>query len=268
MSISVSELADAVRRRNPLVHNITNYVAAPLQANALSALGASPIMADDPAEAADMTALADVLAVNIGTLNQDTVPAMHKSMRAAADKGIPVVFDPVGIGATAFRRETALALLDAYPVGIIRANAGEIAAIAGVEHQSKGIDAGGLVERALETACRVALRYGCTVAMTGAADYITDGTRAYRCGNGHPMMAALVGTGCTASSVTAAFAAVSPDNLVDAAAAALAFYGFCGEKAAAAAKGPGSLGVGLLDALYTVGADEFAEGCSLEAVPV
>lgn len=268
MPLPVAEFAAAVRRRNPLVHNITNYVAAPLQANALSALGASPIMADEAAEAAEMTTLADALAVNIGTLNRGSIAAMHASMRAAADKGIPVIFDPVGIGATGLRRQTALELLDAYPVGIIRANAGEIAVLAGVAHQSKGIDAGSVPAAAWDAARRVAVRYRCTVAMTGAADYITDGACAYLCRNGHPMMAALVGTGCTSSSVVAAFAAAEPGRLPQAAAAALAFYGLCGETAAAGAQGPGSLQTGLVDSLYGLDAGAAAAGIRLEAVPV
>ncbi|EGZ51342.1 hydroxyethylthiazole kinase [Neisseria wadsworthii] len=264
--ISVADMAAAVRRRNPLVHNITNYVAAPFQANALSAVGASPIMADAVEEAAEMTGLADALVINLGTLNRYTIAAMQLSMQAAADKGIPVVFDPVGVGATAFRRETALSLLAQYPVNIIRANAGEIAELIGVAHQNKGIDAGSAPKQALELARQAAERYRCTIAMTGATDYITNGTETYACRNGHPMMAALVGTGCTSSSVTAAFAATHPENLTAAAAAALAYYGLCGQTTAAAARGPGSLQAELLDALYTLPESAIRQGCLLEAL--
>lgn len=266
MTVSVSQLATAVRRRNPLVHNITNYVAAPLQANALSAVGASPIMADAPEEAAAMVSLADVLAVNIGTLNSRSLEAMRLAMRAAAEKGIPVVFDPVGVGATPYRKQAAAELLAANPVGIIRANAGEIAVLAEVSHQSKGIDAGTVSADPLAVAGQVARRYRCTVAMTGAADYITDGVRTYVCRNGHPMMAVLVGTGCTASSVVAAFAAVQPDDLPAAAAAALSYYGLCGEVAAAASHGPGGLQAEFLDALYGLPTERIEAGSLLETV--
>ncbi|MDO4641873.1 MAG: hydroxyethylthiazole kinase [Neisseria sp.] len=263
MLVSVAEMAIAVRRRNPLIHNITNYVAAPFQANALSAIGASPIMADAIEEAADMTRLADALAVNIGTLNHNTIAAMHLSMQAAFEKDIPIVFDPVGIGATPFRKQTALELLEKHPVSIIRANAGEIAVLAGAAHSSKGIDAGNEVSAALQNARQVAKHYRCTVAMTGATDYITDGTQTYLCHNGHPMMAALVGTGCTSSSVVAAFVATHPDKPTVAAAAALAYYGLCGQTAAASAQGPGSLQPAMLDALYNLPQETIKQGAQL-----
>ncbi len=263
MPLSVARLVAEVRNRNPLVHNITNYVAAPLQANALSAIGASPIMADEESEAEEMTALSDGLLINIGTLNRHTLAAMHLSMRSAHAKGIPIVFDPVGVAATELRRQTTLELLAKHPVGIIRANAGEIAFLAGQASLSKGVDAGSAPENPLDLACSVAHRYQCVVAMTGQTDYITDGERTYACNNGHPMMSVLVGTGCTLSSVVAAFAATHPDQLLDAAAAALAYYGLCGETAAQAAGGPGSLQTHMLDTLYNLSEQQIRQSCRL-----
>lgn len=266
MPLSVARLAAEVRNRNPLVHNITNYVAAPLQANALSAIGASPIMADEEAEVAEMVSLSDGLVINLGTLNRRTVTAMHAAMHAARNKGIPIVFDPVGVGATAFRRETAQALLAQHQVSIIRANAGEIAFLAENIHTGKGIDAGAAPEQPLNIARKVARRYGCVVAMTGAADYITDGIRTYVCHNGDPMMSVLVGTGCTATSIVAAFAATHPDNLLVATTAALAYYGLCGETAAKEAHGPGSLAAAMLDALYRLPEEVIEQGSRLSVI--
>ncbi|MDO5639952.1 MAG: hydroxyethylthiazole kinase [Neisseria sp.] len=250
MSLSVARLAAEVRQRNPLVHNITNYVAAPLQANALSAIGASPIMADDAEEVAEMVSLSDGLVINLGTLNRRTIDSMHTAMRTARTKGIPIVFDPVGAGATELRRQTAHELLAQHPVSIIRANAGEIAFLAENAYFGKGVDAGIAPEKPLDIARKVARRHGCIVAMTGETDYITDGIRTYVCHNGDAMMSVLVGTGCTATSVVAAFAATHPHNLLAAATAALCYYGLCGEIAAEEAVGPGSLAAALLDNLY------------------
>lgn len=263
MTLPVARLVAEVRSRNPLVHNITNYVAAPLQANALSAIGASPIMADEESEAEEMTGLSDGLLINIGTLNRHTIAAMHLSMRSAHAKGIPIVFDPVGVAATELRRQTALELLAKHPISIIRANAGEIAFLAGQASLSKGVDAGGTPDNPLDLARSVARRYQCIVAMTGPTDYITDGEHTYACDNGHPMMSVLVGTGCTLSSVVTAFAAVHPDQLLETAAAALAYYGLCGETAAQTAGGPGSLQTNLLDTLHTLSEQQIQQGCRL-----
>ncbi|MDO5639705.1 MAG: hydroxyethylthiazole kinase [Neisseria sp.] len=266
MSLSVARLAAEVRSRNPLIHNITNYVAAPLQANALSAIGASPIMADEEAEAAEMASLSDGLVINMGTLSRRTISSMHTAMSAAAEKGIPIVLDPVGVGATALRRQTAHELLAAHRVSIIRANAGEIAFLAEKAHLGKGVDAGIAPEKPLEIARKVARRHQCIVAMTGATDYITDGLRTYVCHNGDAMMSALVGTGCTASSVVAAFAAAQPHNLLAAATAALSYYGLCGEIATARAEGPGSLAAALLDALYRLPEEVIEQGSRLSVI--
>ncbi len=266
MSLSIAQMLANVRSRNPLIHNITNYVAAPLQANALSAIGASPIMADEEAEVAEMAALSDGLVINLGTLNRHTTAAMHTAMSAAAAKGIPIIFDPVGVAATAFRRQSARELLAQHPVSIIRANAAEAAFLADDTLQGKGIDAGGAPEKPLDTARRLAQRYRCVVAMTGATDYITDGSRTYVCHNGDAMMSVLVGTGCTASSVVAAFAATHPHNLLGAATAALAYYGLCGETAARAADGPGSMQAALLDALYRLPEEVIEQGGRLSVI--
>ena len=256
MTLNVASFATAVRTQNPLVHNITNYVAAPLQANALSAVGASPIMADAPEESAQMAALSNVLAVNIGTLHKSSIAAMHLAMQSANEKGIPVIFDPVGVGATAFRQETAQDLLNKHSVSVIRANASEIAVLAQAGQGGKGIDAGEVKADLPALARAVAEKYSCVVAMTGATDYITNGKITYLCRNGHPLMAALVGTGCTASSVVAAFVGAHPNTPLEAACAALSYYGLCGQVAAAVSKGPGSLNAAFLDALYTLSAKE------------
>ncbi len=263
MDLPVARFAAAVRARNPLIHSITNYVVASFQANALSALGASPIMADEPEEAAKLTGLSDGLVVNIGTLNQHSINAMYLSAQAACRKNIPRVLDPVGVGASYLRQHTVHELLQLFRFSAIRGNAGEIAFLAQAGHRSKGIDAGALEADPLQIAQTVARRYQSIVVMTGAEDYITDGHTTYLCRNGHSMMAVLVGTGCIASAVVGAFIAAHNHNMLEAAAAAISFYGLCGETAAASAQGPGSLQTLLLDNLYHLPREAMDQGCRL-----
>ena len=166
---------DKVRGQNPLVHNITNGVAMNFTANGLLALGASPIMADEVSEMADMAAICSALLINIGTLRRQTVEAMLAAGKAANARGIPVVFDPVGAAATQFRRDTVERLLAEVRFAAIRGNAAEMAYIAGGAWQGKGVDAGGGAANAVEVAATAAKRYGCVAAVSGATDYVSDG---------------------------------------------------------------------------------------------
>ncbi|MFP3324828.1 hydroxyethylthiazole kinase, partial [Planococcus sp. SIMBA_160] len=143
MKIScASNLLEKVRANNPLVHNITNQVVTNFTANGLLALGASPVMANAKEEVAEMAQLADALVLNIGTLTKDTVEAMVIAGQAANEKGVPVLLDPVGVGATTFRTRTAKQLLQQVKISVVRGNAAEIAHLLGVDGwQSKGVDA-------------------------------------------------------------------------------------------------------------------------------
>ena len=209
------------------------------------------------------TGLSDGLVVNIGTLNQHSINAMYLSAQAACRKNIPRVLDPVGVGASYLRQHTVHELLQLFRFSAIRGNAGEIAFLAQAGHRSKGIDAGALEADPLQIAQTVARRYQSIVVMTGAEDYITDGHTTYLCRNGHSMMAVLVGTGCIASAVVGAFIAAHNHNMLEAAAAAISFYGLCGETAAASAQGPGSLQTLLLDNLYHLPREAMDQGCRL-----
>lgn len=243
-----NNLAD-LRRRAPLVHNITNYVVMNNTANALLAVGASPVMAHALEEVADMVAIADALVINIGTLSREWVRAMEAAMRAAADKGIPIVFDPVGVGATAYRNSSCSALLRAAAPTVIRGNASEIMALTDVTIKTKGVDSLASGEAAQAAALSLARESGAVVVVSGPEDLITDGTIMMSIGNGHPLMPRVTGLGCTASALIGAFAAVNPDPL-KAATSAMAVMGICGERAAQHSPGPGSLQHHFLDALY------------------
>ncbi len=232
----------------PLVHHITNYVTVNDCANVTLAIGAAPVMAEAPEEVAEMVGLADALVLNIGTLSSGQVEAMLLAGRAANARGIPVVLDPVGAGATHFRTTTALRLLDGLEIAVLKGNAGEIGTIAGNEARVRGVDSAGLAGDPADVCRRLASRLGCVVAMSGPVDIVSDGNRVALVENGCPMMGAVSGTGCMVASLTGAFAAVADDPFA-AAVAALAAFGVSGERAAQEAHGPGSFRPGLFDAL-------------------
>lgn len=242
----IVQVALRVRMRNPLIHYIPNWVTANDVANTLLALGASPIMAIAPDEVADIRSAA--LALNLGTPTTERYAAVEIAARAASVRNVPIVVDPVGVGATAFRLRHAKQLLATLPVAMLRLNASEALALLGEQTDARGVDAVGSLKDSIALAQALAQRYTCVAAITGVADVVSDGWRTLLIENGTPMLARITGTGCMVSGIVAACAAVTDDYVLAAAAALLAF-GVAGEMAAGAT-GPGSLRVGLLDALY------------------
>jgi hydroxyethylthiazole kinase len=238
-----------IRAEAPLVHNITNYVVMNVTANALLALGASPVMAHAQEEVAEMTGIARALVINIGTLSAPWISAMFTAGGAARRKGLPIVLDPVGAGATAFRTETSRRLLDELSPAIVRANPSEIRALESDERATRGVDSAHAPEDAAEAASALAGRTGGVVVASGAIDLVVAGGTVARVLNGHPMMAKVTGMGCTASALAGAFAAVNP-SARDAAVNAMAVMGIAGELAAEGAPGPGTFLARFLDALY------------------
>jgi hydroxyethylthiazole kinase len=247
----------AVREKHPLVHNITNYVVMNVTANALLAIGAAPVMAHAVDEVEEMAGIAGALVLNIGTLSPPWIEAMFRAGRAARARGIPIVLDPVGAGATRLRTDSARRLLDEIRPAIVRGNASEILALTGDEFRARGVDSMHPVAQARAAAADLARRFAVVVAVTGAEDFVTDGRRAARISNGHPLMGRITGSGCTASALTGAFAAVAEDAFT-AAAATLAVFGICGELAAVGDPGPGTYQVRLLDALSAVQPEDVA----------
>jgi hydroxyethylthiazole kinase len=255
MPLSPAETLRELRERRPLVHQITNYVVMNETANATLALGALPVMAHAREEVEEMVGLASALVINIGTLSPQWVDAMLAAGRAANDKGIPVVVDPVGAGATRYRTETAKRLLDDVDVTVVRGNAGEIATLVGVEAEVRGvesIDAGG--DRA-ELARESARTLGVVASVTGPVDHVSDGERVLAVANGHELLATVSGTGCMSTAITGCFLAAKPEAPLEAAAEALAAFGVAGEDAAAEARGPGTFHAALYDALYNLDPD-------------
>jgi hydroxyethylthiazole kinase len=249
MTVSPGASLRALRERKPLVHQITNYVVMNETANATLALGALPVMAHAREEVEEMVGLAGALAINIGTLSPHWVEAMLAAGKAANAKGIPVVLDPVGAGATRYRTETAKRILDEVDVAVLRGNAGEVATLVGVEAEVRGVESIGGAGDPAELAREAARTLGVVASVTGPVDHVSDGDGVLAVANGHELLGAVSGTGCMSTAITGCFLAVKPEEPLAAAAEALAAFGVAGEEAARDAKGPGTFHANLYDAL-------------------
>lgn len=202
-----------IRKKSPLIHCITNYVVANYTANGLLAIGASPLMADELAEMNDIVSLANAVLLNIGTVNSRTRKAMVKAGQVANERNIPVVLDPVGVGASAFRKETVQDILLQVDAQLIRCNAGELASIANISWRSKGVDSGDGEMNTEDAAKQVARKYRCFVIVTGERDLLTDGEQVLYATGGHERMTEVTGTGCLLSAICAATLTLNGDQL-------------------------------------------------------
>jgi len=247
-------ILEKVRTQKPLVHHLTNWVTIYDCANIVKVLGASPVMAHAKEESGDMAKLGSSLVLNIGTLTPDFIESMKVAAKSANKKGIPVILDVCGAGATPFRDEKSFELLDGVRVDVIKGNASEIARIAGENVQTKGVDSVDVEKDLIDIARQLAKKRNATVVITGKEDIVADKDRHYIVKNGHELMAHVVGTGCMASSVIGTFCAVEKD-LAKASAAALACFGIAGELAAKESKGPGSFKESLFDNIYRLDKD-------------
>lgn len=248
---------DTVRLESPLVHNITNFVVMNNTANALLAIGASPIMAHGHSELAEMVSLCQSTVINIGTLDAYFVDSMLIAARKAHELGKPWVLDPVGAGATRYRNEVLAQLLACQPT-VIRGNASEIMALAKVSGViTKGVDSTADSLDAIPAAKDLAAQFGAVVVVSGATDVIVGPEHILFIENGHPTMTRVTGLGCSASALIGAFIAVIK-NTFEAVAAATAVFSMAGEIAAEKSSGPGTLQVQLLDALYTIDESVFS----------
>ena len=263
-----------VRKKVPLIHNITNYVTVNDVANIILACGASPIMADDEREAEEITSICNGLNINIGTLNARTIHSMKLAGKKAKELGHTVLLDPVGAGASTLRTKTALSLLEEIPFDVVRGNISEIKTLASGSGTTKGVDADvadAVTEDTLDQAVafvkNFAKKSGSIVAITGAIDLVSDGEKCYVIRNGRPEMGKITGTGCQLSGVMTAYITANPDNKLEAAAAAVCVMGLAGEI------GWGNMQEGdgnstyrnrIIDAIYNMSAKMLDQGAKYE----
>ena len=269
--IDVAKWLERVRENRPLVHNITNLVVTNIAANALLAIGASPVMAYAKQEVGDMAKMASGLSLNMGTLDDAVVESMLIAGRAANSVGVPVIFDPVGVGATRYRNEVAEDVVAQLKLSILRGNAGEIGILLGAGGWVKGVDSSGVADNLGATMVEFAHNHGCVVIATGETDYVTDGDTLWALRNGHPLLAAITGSGCMITAVLGAFAGVAgrhavPRDYAHAAIAALTCYNVAGELAGGRAQGPGTFQADLFDALYHLDGAYVNECAQIEVI--
>ncbi|CAM4380155.1 MAG: Hydroxyethylthiazole kinase [Legionellaceae bacterium] len=251
-STSIFHDLTQISNSQPLIHNITNYVAMPFIANALLAIGASPIMAHAIDEIEEIIQMAKALVINIGTLDNYWLQSMLLAMETAKTIGIPIILDPVGAGATHFRTEATLKLINKNPPQVIRGNAAEILALGGhLLTYSKGVDSLYQSEQACEAAKELAKQYGCTIVISGKEDFIINPTMYYKIANGIPLMTKITGMGCTATAIIGAFCSINSDITL-ASTYAMAVMGIAGEIAAKQAVGPATLQMHFIDTLYNL----------------
>ncbi len=261
---------ETVRKENPLVHNITNFVVMNNSANALLAFGASPAMVHSCDEVEEFVGLSKSLVINIGTIYSEQLKSMKLAAQVAKSACIPWILDPVGVGATRFRRRAVRELLSFAP-NVIRGNASEIISIAddNVAH-GKGVDSTQSSDAALSAAQTLAKAQRCVVAITGAVDYVAssppnghDQHNLTSIHNGHPLMSRVTGLGCSLTALIGACLAVN-NNAHQATVAAISYFGVAGEIAAEQSNGPGSLQTCLLDTLYTLDRETFLKRARIE----
>lgn len=272
--IMITKMLENVRKTTPLVHNITNYVTVNDCANAVIAIGGSPIMSDDIEDVRDITSICSALNINIGTLNKNTIPSMFEAGRISNELNHPVVLDPVGAGASMLRTETAKGLIDKVKFSVIRGNISEIKALALGNAKTLGVDAAVAdkvtddnIDNVIVFAKDFAKRTGATIAITGEIDIIADENIAYTATNGHSIMSKITGSGCMLSAILGAFISANPDNITEATLAAVCTMGICGERAFMRLKendGNATFRTYLIDELYKIDENILGENARYE----
>ncbi len=262
-----------VRVRRPLVHNITNLVVNNTVANALLSIGASPVMAQAHEEVADMARISAAIALNIGTLSPELVTAMQIAGKSANEAGIPVIFDPVGVGATPYRTRTATDIVRSLQLTVLRGNAGEIGYMLGSGGKVTGVDSAGASAAMPIAMKQYAKEHHSVVVATGEIDWVTDGQQVWKLQNGHSLMAAVTGSGCSLTGILGAFAGVVPrrsplGTYAEAVIAGITCFNVAAEKAALLAQGPGTFQAAFFDALYRIDGDDVERNAHIEVVDI
>ncbi|RJQ33252.1 MAG: hydroxyethylthiazole kinase [Actinobacteria bacterium] len=260
----VSRDLSLIREKKPLVHHLTNFVVMNETANMTLAIGALPIMSHAPEEVEEMVQVASCLVLNIGTLTPYWINSMILAGKKANELGIPVVLDPVGAGATKLRIDSAKKILEEVNISTVRGNSAEIAVLAGIQAEIKGVEAISKSASSEQIAQDFALKSGCVAAVTGVEDVVSDGETTITIKNGHKMMATITGTGCMSTTMVAAFNAVQKNPLV-AALGGLCAFGVAGEKAAYYTNNkPGSFHVALYDEVSNLSAADILDRAKIE----
>lgn len=251
-----------LKKKKPLVHHITNYVTVNDCANMTLALGASPVMADDIGEVEEMVSFASSLVLNIGTLNSRTIASMIAVGKKAKKLGIPIVFDPVGVGATSLRTATAKRIMEEVCPSVIRGNMSEIKILAGLSAYIKGVDSVADEMDGEQVARELSQKLGCVIAITGKQDIIAQGERVCRIDNGHAILSQVTGTGCMATSLVGCFCGATDDWFMGAVAGVMTMglAGELAEQSLQVGEGIGTFRTRLFDAVWLMTPEALRKG--------
>ena len=252
--MTCSELMKKVREKKPLVHHITNYVTVNDCANVTICAGGSPVMTDESEDVIDISAISSAVVINMGTLNKRTVKSMIVAGKIANDHNVPVIFDPVGVGASAYRNSIADLILSKVKVAVIKGNSGEIGVLSGIGGEVRGVDSVSSTDEK-KAVITLAKKFDCVVAMTGKTDYVSDGKKTVVLNNGDEYLGLVSGTGCMVSSVVGCYVGANGVS-VDSVAAAISVFSIAGEIARKDSNGPGTFKPRLLDALYNLSKED------------
>ncbi|MFJ7752213.1 hydroxyethylthiazole kinase [Peribacillus muralis] len=265
MKLSIADLFEKVRERKPLVHQITNFVTVNDCANATLAIGGSPVMTSSPKEVEDMVSLADALVLNFGTIDERSLEAMEIAGRTANSRNIPVILDPVGVGATPYRTEKANELLKKVSFQVIRGNASEIQRLIGGDIVTRGVDSEELEISNAELAASAANLLDSIIVVSGAIDAVSNGKHTTVIDNGNILLTNVTGTGCMATALIGAFTGVT-DDYYAAAIAGISTMSISGELAAESLQqneGTGTFRVRLIDAISRMNNELWMNGVKI-----
>lgn len=259
---SLYQAIQHIRQEKPLIHHITNLVTMNDCANITLAIGGSPIMAMDPKEVGEVTARAQSLVINMGTLNELVLEAMLISGKVANTLNIPIILDPTGIGISTFRQRALSKILENIKVDIIKGNASEIKTLLGLSTVFKGVDAldTDTIESLSEITQQASKMLDTVVVCTGETDIISSSENVIHVKGGNPMLKNITGTGCMLGSLIGAHIAIN-SNKMEAAGLALKSMHIAGERAYTRIikekRGSGSYKVFLIDEIYNLSSGEY-----------
>lgn len=260
----------------PLVHNITNYVTVNDCANVILACGASPLMSDDIGEVEEIVSISSALVINIGTLNERIIESMIVAGKKANEIDIPVILDPVGMGASSLRNSAVKKLTDEVNFSVIKGNISEIKSmitncknIGGVDVQESDILDANNIDEAISFVKSASKQFNSVIAVTGEIDIISDSEKVSLIKNGHPMMSRITGTGCMCAALIGAYCGANPNNVFDATVTGVTTMGVAGEIAYnnidSEGRGTGSFRTYLIDAINIMTANILKEGARIES---